>query len=330
MPDEEAFAMKFFNSLFETEEQTIFFLLKIALYLNGDTSVGAQYLHLYIGSGKNGKSLVMDIFEKVFGNYSATINPTQLSYVNNNPEAASSEKANLVGKRFVRTNEAPSKLKLNASTIKEWTGGDTTTTRQLHKESMEFKPQFHLAYVSNFLPEYDDPSNGVSRRVMIVNFVKEFGEVDDGCRKVKADLTIRDKMITHRMKVAVLKILTKLYIQYFTEERSIVKYIPEEVKQTTNDFIISNNDIQTWFLQNYELGENSEGIQSSNLYKEFEDYYIEKYTKLQDRRKLKDIPSQTTFGKELKDKLNVKQKRKTKGQFYVDIVPLVNNIETDE
>ena len=63
--------------------------------------------------------------------------------------------------------------------MKELTGGDTIQARGLHKEPIEFKPQFGMVMASNVLPTVPGDDGGVWRRMRVVRFNSKFKDAPD-------------------------------------------------------------------------------------------------------------------------------------------------------
>jgi putative DNA primase/helicase len=77
-------------------------------------------------------------------------------------------------------------MELNTALIKQLTGGDTYTARNLHESPIEFKPEFKLFINTNHLPRTDDDTVFLSGRVKLIPFDRHFTpeEQDNGLKKL--------------------------------------------------------------------------------------------------------------------------------------------------
>ena len=89
------------------------------------------------------------------------------------------EIARLVGKRFVVLQEPNEKEEIQVGIMKEYTGGDKITVRTLHKEPIEFSPQFTMVLTCNKLPKVPADDGGTWRRIRVVKFTSKFVDNPD-------------------------------------------------------------------------------------------------------------------------------------------------------
>lgn len=123
------------------------------------------------GSGANGKSVFVETFAWMMGDYARKIATEMLMQHQRNPQGASPDIVSLKGMRFVYANETEEGRKLAEARIKDMTGGDTLTGRVLYaKTDITFTPTHKLAIVGNHKPEISDISHGMWRRVCLVPF----------------------------------------------------------------------------------------------------------------------------------------------------------------
>ena len=134
-------------------------------------TVPDQKLIFLHGGGANGKSVFVELFAWVIGNYAKKIATEMLMHHQRNPQAPSPDIVSLKGMRFVYANETDEGRKLAEARVKEMTGGDTLTGRVPHaKADISFVPTHKLAIVGNHKPEISDTSDGMWRRICLVPF----------------------------------------------------------------------------------------------------------------------------------------------------------------
>jgi P4 family phage/plasmid primase-like protien len=123
----------------------------------------------------NGKSVLMNLIHATFGDqYYGVFNPTFLTKKRTQSSNATPDIAEKKGKRIVVMSEPDYDDAINAGALKEVTGGDTITARQLYNAPITFKPQFKLIMICNKLPEISSIDGGTWRRIRVVSFESKF------------------------------------------------------------------------------------------------------------------------------------------------------------
>ncbi|MBR0425852.1 MAG: DNA primase [Clostridia bacterium] len=129
---------------------------------------------------RNGKSTLLDAIQHLLGDY-ATVAPVELickSDRQKNTEAPTSVLARLKGRRFVTMSESDTSGKLDEATIKQYTGGEDITARELYQAAITFKPQFTMWLSCNDLPAVRDKSLFASDRVRVIEFNRHFTDAE--------------------------------------------------------------------------------------------------------------------------------------------------------
>lgn len=128
-----------------------------------------QKLPIMHGSGANGKSTFVHGLRCALGRELAIeVDPSTLRPDKRSGAAPSPDKVRLRGARFVYAVEASGNM--DAELLKRLTGGEEIVARQLHKKTISFKPTFTLAVVVNDPPKFDDTSEGLWRRIVVIPF----------------------------------------------------------------------------------------------------------------------------------------------------------------
>lgn len=78
--------------------------------------------------------------------------------------------AQLPGARLVLASEANEGQRFDEARLKEITGGDTITCRQLYRELFSYRPQFKLWLRTNAKPEVRGTNTGIWRRFRLIPF----------------------------------------------------------------------------------------------------------------------------------------------------------------
>lgn len=146
------------------------FLQRFAGYLLTG-SVEEQKFGFFYGLGMNGKSVVVEIFAHILGEYALKIPTEMLMRHQRSPQGPSPDIVALKGVRFAYANETEEGCKLAESKVKEMTGGDTLTGRVPYgTAAISFQPTHKLIMVGNHKPEISDVSYGMWRRVLLILF----------------------------------------------------------------------------------------------------------------------------------------------------------------
>lgn len=127
-------------------------------------------LSFWYGTGRNGKSVLVDAWAHVMGDYAQTI-PIE-SFLDQGRTRrggeASPDIASLPGTRCLRTSEPEKGSKLAESLVKLVTGGEPLRARHLNRDFFEFRPQFKLTMQGNYKPRIDGTDEGIWARMLLV------------------------------------------------------------------------------------------------------------------------------------------------------------------
>ena len=174
--------LNFFSQVLPDKSVREYVLTLFASFCDGKIQ---EKFHIFVGCGGNGKSKLIDLFLNAMGQsgdgkgYCGNLPVTALTGKRANSSAATPEFERLKGMRFVVVQEPDQKESMQAGRLKELTGGDTIQARGLHKEPIEFKPQFGMVMASNVLPTVPGDDGGVWRRMRVVRFNSKFKDDPD-------------------------------------------------------------------------------------------------------------------------------------------------------
>ena len=159
--------IQFVNDITDGDPELIDFIQRAAGYaLTGETSEHKMFF-LY-GSGRNGKSVLLNTLSWIWGDYSGRAPSTV--FLDSRTEHHSTEIAGLKGKRLVAASELPRGKTWNESVIKDLTGGDYQTARFMRQDFFEFKPEMTLFIAGNTQPSFRGVDVAIKSRVVLVPF----------------------------------------------------------------------------------------------------------------------------------------------------------------
>ena len=125
-------------------------------------------LPLFVGTGANGKSTILEVASGILGDYVAQMPENFL--LEKGHQEHSTEIARLRGARLAIGSETRPDGRFNESRVKMLTGGDTISARLIGKNFFDFKPTHTLILAMNHLPKVSAGGDGFWRRVRKVNF----------------------------------------------------------------------------------------------------------------------------------------------------------------
>ena len=152
---------------FESDESLIDYVQGILGYcLTGQTT--RQEVYILHGSGANGKSTLINAITNVLGPYFGTLMSETI--FEGMGAQHNCDLASMHGKRLAVVHEAESRFKLNASRIKQLTGGDTIKVKALYKNPLEMVPNFKIVILCNKRPDLDAYDSALKRRIKLIPF----------------------------------------------------------------------------------------------------------------------------------------------------------------
>ena len=188
---------------------------------------------------RNGKSTMLDAIQHLLGDYS-TVAPVELICCNErqkNAEAANPVLARLKGKRMVTMSESDTAGKLDEATIKQYTGGEDITARELYQSAITFKPQFTMWLSCNDLPAVKDKSLFASDRVRVIEFNRHFSDEEQ-------DKGLKDYFETPEAMKGIFTWLVTGYFKYRRFGLKMCDDMKKVIKQYEKD-----NDLVLQFLE---------------------------------------------------------------------------------
>lgn len=188
---------------------------------------------------RNGKSTMLDAIQHLLGDYS-TVAPVELICRNErqkNAEAANPVLSRLKGKRMVTMSESDTAGKLDEATIKQYTGGEDITARELYQSAITFKPQFTMWLSCNDLPAVKDKSLFASDRVRVIEFNRHFSDEEQ-------DKGLKDYFETPEAMKGIFTWLVTGYFKYRRFGLKMCDDMKKVIKQYEKD-----NDLVLQFLE---------------------------------------------------------------------------------
>lgn len=211
--------------------------------LTGDTKFECGFV-FYGPTGRNGKSLTLDTYQRMLGDYGCSAAPDTIAqgrFVNGS--GPKENIARLAGVRFVSISEPDKEMQLSESTIKTLTGNDKIVARRLYEGSVEYYPQFKIFISTNYRPLVSDKT--VFTRLKVIPFRHHFEERDQ-------DTSLKKELAKPENLSGIFNWccegLDLLENEGFSE--------PEAVQEAKELYIEDNNFLGQFIKDTFELDEN--------------------------------------------------------------------------
>lgn len=208
----EALLKSFF--LEEEYDSYEFLLLYLASCLDGLPK--DNILFILRGDGSNGKSALLELVLSVLGNdYSIKMPMTFLTMKRGSSQGADPCIMGLENSRVCYYSESDPGDVLSSAKLKEITGNETISARQIYEGQKNFKPNTHHLLITNNRLKIDSTDHGTWRRIFYSEMKIKFTLTPDPNNKYerKADTNFSKFYINDdRYKEAFLSILVKYYV----------------------------------------------------------------------------------------------------------------------
>lgn len=259
---------RIFKEIQPNKELFDYLFTSLASYLDGQ--IADEKFIIWTGTGSNGKSKTVELFEDTFGDYCTKLPISLLTKGRGASNAASPDVAKTPGKRFAVMQEPEEQDQINVGLMKELSGGDKIEARGLYKDPFIFKPQFKLLLTCNDLPNIPSSDGGTWRRLRVLPFNSKFIDNPKEPHEFKKDPYFIEKV--QSLKPEFMSILIHYYKDY--AENGLKE--PVEVMKYTNEYE-KQSDIYSGFIEDHiiEVKTNNEKTTNKELYSIFKDWYRE-------------------------------------------------------
>ena len=219
--------------------------------LTGDTS--EQCFAIFYGSGKNGKTTLVDTLMHILGTWARQADFKTFSLKDR--DAASNDLARLFGTRLVTATESQENARLDEAVIKSLTGGDRIAARYLYSEFFEYTPSFKIILSSNHKPQIRGTDEGIWRRIRLVPFAVTIPENEK-------DPHLKEKLFAEAPGIL------NWMLDGCREWQQIGLGMPAAIQIATGEYRESSDLIGRWISENCIVTTKAEGT-IKDLYEDF-------------------------------------------------------------
>lgn len=247
--DDRRSIIEWIYSLFMQKEDGDYVLKVLSSLFYGDNI--DQEVYILNGAGCNGKSVLINVVSALFGNANGKKGSSYMTNVNiKNFMSEDSERNDLpktIGCRMVVTCEGQKRLRFNTGLIKNLSGREPISVRELYCNPITFVPMFRLFLVTNVLPDMD-VDDAILRRIKVIYFPKKAYEQDqydptDPTHLLK-DPTLEDKLKTMIME------FFHILCDYYYDDKITMKQ-PENHKKATEEYGQEQDSLRIFLSQHY-------------------------------------------------------------------------------
>ena len=165
--------LKYLEHTFNGDKDTISNIIMLGGYLL-DSSCKAERMFLFNGGGSNGKSVLINTFSMFF---TKTIIKPQITALSLEEIAGDGfKKADLITSRFNQCTEGKKGF-VDSEEIKKVISGELISVRGIYKDTITFNPKTKIIVACNGLMGFNDSSEGIFRRIIIINFENQYRTV---------------------------------------------------------------------------------------------------------------------------------------------------------
>lgn len=172
--DDKQLGLDCIYSLFPDDEKDAFNYLMYYLSTSLDGKPKHSMIMILTGTGSNGKSFLVELLKNVFGDYGARIPLGFLTEVRARSTSAEPALIELMNRRFAFFSESEQNEILNSSKMKELTGNESVSGRQLYQPQVTFRPVCNYMITTNNKLTIKSTDNGTWRRVCCYEFKQKF------------------------------------------------------------------------------------------------------------------------------------------------------------
>lgn len=175
-PDAQADRWRAFLDRITDYDDNLKYFLQLAVGYSLTGSTREQCLLFCYGTGANGKTVLLETLQHLFGDYG--LNSRTETIMARRESGIPNDVARLAGARLVAINETADNQRLNEPLVKDMTGGDTMTARFLHREYFDFRPMFKLWLRGNHKPTIRGTDEGIWRRIRLIPFTVTISDAE--------------------------------------------------------------------------------------------------------------------------------------------------------
>jgi P4 family phage/plasmid primase-like protien len=235
-----------------------------------------QTFNLYIGIGQNGKSVLINLMEKVLGDYKGDVPLSLVTDKRGKIGGLAPEIVQLKGKRYAVMQEPQKGDVINEGVMKQLTSGkDPIQGRAPYMpQTISFIPQFKLVVACNTLMSVKANDHGTWRRIRVVPFEALFTEKPIEGDKEKPYQYLLDKYIDEKFD-SWKEVFASMLVEIAFKSNGVVNDC-DVVMSKSNEYRQSQDYIAE-FIRDRITRDSAGKIKKTELNNEFSMWYMANY-----------------------------------------------------
>ncbi|CAK9189256.1 unnamed protein product [Sphagnum troendelagicum] len=198
-----------------------------------------KFLTLFLGSGNNGKTLIIKVFAYVMGSYYNAPSVSQLREDKRDSGSASEDMVDNHRARILFYIEPNTNRDPNQNILKSYTGGDDSFKgRRIFEHSRKLYINCNIVICANFLFKLGIIDAALSSRVNVIPFVSLFVDAEDVPKKRKKNPYVYEKVKSYmddykQFATPLIRLLVNEYLPKYHKHGLVPN---EHIIKATNDF----------------------------------------------------------------------------------------------
>lgn len=265
---------KFFAQIFRNEKDVVDYVqMSLGYCITGE--INQRCIYIFWGKGSNGKSTLCDLLQLIMGKLCVSVEKKVFIKDNGHGAGHTAHLIPLIGSRLAIFSETEDTDELNESTIKQLTGGDMISARQLYGKQFQFKPVSKYIVLTNHKPKFK-LTQAMIDRVRLIPFLARFSNE----KILKENETKSDFEFIEKLKTIYLsEIFTWLclgaikYYSYIEFKKPIE--IPKSVKFELDTYINEMRSPQRFRDERFIVADSKDRIKKIELYNSYLNWLTE-------------------------------------------------------
>lgn len=238
--------LRFLDEVFGGDPEMIDFIQRLAGYaLTGETR--EHKLPFATGGGRNGKSVLLETWRFIWGDYGGTANAS--IFLNTKNPQHQAPIAAMRGKRLIVASELPAGAVWNDALVKSLTGGDTISANEMRMNPIEFKLNATIIIAGNNTPNLPAADRAMRDRLMLIPFNVTF--TDDADEINKPGFLPRDNHLMDELRQeypAILQWAIEGAVKYYASGLKA----PASVAMASGDYMDEQDLVLNWIEEECE------------------------------------------------------------------------------
>jgi len=236
------------------------------------------------GEGDNGKSVLIDLLEKVLGDYMEKL-PTSLITSGRTQSSGSTMDTELLRKKkYGILQETSKKDQINDGKLKELTGNDSFQSRAHYGAFTKVEATAKIALICNKLPAIGSDDPAIWNRVRVLPFESRFPKNNDEVpatfeEQISKKIFFRDNNFSEKIPYMRQAFIWLMFQTYKYVSRNGYSREPQQVIEATENYKINNDSFLQFTNERIikDESEDSEGITLSEIHNLYKEWFRETY-----------------------------------------------------